>query len=155
MQVTQLIWVSEKLHLHYLLVFGGRIWLWTLSILSLDVNCANTLKTSTNVLLVCCNHCLFQMANSTHVLLISWLICLRLMGTMHWWLLLTSLASWAGWYPAGRGMVSSHHCKLQSCFSTIGLDSLVYRGMLWPQCTFYCSLLEGLTEFTWYANNVQ
>ena len=36
MRVTQLIWVSEKLRLHYLLVFGGQIWLWMLSILSLD-----------------------------------------------------------------------------------------------------------------------
>ena len=59
MQVMQLIWVLEELCLHYLLVFGGLIWLWMSNALLLAVKCANALETSTSILQVYCNCCLF------------------------------------------------------------------------------------------------
>ena len=155
MQVTQLIWVSEKLCLHYLHVFGGQIWLWMLSILLLDARCANTLKTSTNVLLVCCNRCLFQMINFTHVLLISWLICLRLMGKC------IDGCGWQVWQVEPASTLQSRGWLAHSTVSSVAIfqqwGQILWCTTVchtWPQHTFDCGLLEGVVEYVRYTNTV-
>ena len=80
--VKQLTLVSEKLCMLCLCMFGGPVWLSMLNTLLLAVKCDNVPKTSTSILQVCCNHCLFRMAKSIVVLNASWLICLKLMGSM-------------------------------------------------------------------------